>query len=71
MATVLEGCTTKEKRSVVQFLWANRLNAKNVHAHKEMFPFYGGKSLSCKVVHNWVVNISPMTKKLKLRCESG
>jgi hypothetical protein len=28
------------------------LNAKDIH--KEMFPVYGGKCLSCKVIHNWV-----------------
>jgi hypothetical protein len=52
MATVLEGCTTEEQRSVVHLLWAKRLNAKDIHA--KIFPFYGGKCLSCKAVHNWV-----------------
>jgi hypothetical protein len=33
-------------------LWAKELNAKDIH--KEMFPVYGGKCLSCKAVHNWV-----------------
>jgi hypothetical protein len=28
------------------------LNAKDIH--KEMFPVYSGKCLSCKAVHNWV-----------------
>jgi hypothetical protein len=46
MATVLEEYTTKEQRSVVRFLWEKGLNAKDVH--KEMFPLYGGKNLSCK-----------------------
>jgi hypothetical protein len=36
----------------VRFLWAKGLNAKDIH--KEMFPVYGGKCLSCKAVHNWV-----------------
>jgi hypothetical protein len=36
----------------VRFLWANGLNAKDIH--KEMFPVYGGKCVSLKAVHNWV-----------------
>jgi hypothetical protein len=36
MATVLEECTTVEQRSVVSFLWAKGLNAKDIH--KEIFP---------------------------------
>jgi hypothetical protein len=40
MATVLEGCTTKQQRSVVCFfLWAKGLNAKDIH--KEMSLVYG------------------------------
>jgi hypothetical protein len=31
MATVLEDITTKEQRSVVLFLWARGLNAKNIY----------------------------------------
>jgi hypothetical protein len=31
-------------------LWAKGLNAKDIH--KEMFPVYGEKCLSCKAVHN-------------------
>jgi hypothetical protein len=54
MATVLQECTstTDEKRSVVRFLWAKVLTAKNIH--KEMFSVYGGKCLSRKAVHSWV-----------------
>jgi hypothetical protein len=37
-------------------LWAKGFNAKDIH--KEMFPVYGGKCLSCKVVHNWVEKFS-------------
>jgi hypothetical protein len=42
MATVLEGYTTEEQRSVLRFLggWARGLNAKNIR--KEMFPVYDG-----------------------------
>jgi hypothetical protein len=43
MVTVLEECTNEEQRSVVRFLWAKGLNAKDIH--KEMFPVYGGKCL--------------------------
>jgi hypothetical protein len=35
----------------VRFLWAERLNAKDIH--KEMFIVYGGKCLLPKAVHNW------------------
>jgi hypothetical protein len=31
MATVLEECTTEQQRSVVRFLWANGLNAKDIN----------------------------------------
>jgi hypothetical protein len=50
-------------------LWAKGLNAKDIH--KEMFPVYGGKCLSHKGVHNWVANVSLITKKLKRRSRSG
>jgi hypothetical protein len=35
MATLLEEYTTKEQRSVVRFLWAKGLKAKDIN--KEMF----------------------------------
>jgi hypothetical protein len=69
MATVLEGCITEEQLSVVRFLWAQGLNAKDIH--KEMFPVYGGKCLSHKAIPKWVANVSLMTKRLKRRCGSG
>jgi hypothetical protein len=56
MATVFEGCTTKEQHSVVHFLLAKGLKAKDIH--KEMFFVYGGKCLSCKAVHNRVQKFS-------------
>jgi hypothetical protein len=60
MATVLEGLTTEEQRSVVRFFFlremARGLNAKDIH--KEMFPVYGGKCLSRIAVHNWVDKFS-------------
>jgi hypothetical protein len=50
MATVLEEYNTEEQRSVMPFLWAEGLNAKDIH--KETFPVCGGKCLSRKAVHN-------------------
>jgi hypothetical protein len=32
--------------------------------HKEMFPLYGGKCLSCKAVHNWVKKFSQGRSKV-------
>jgi hypothetical protein len=60
VVTVLEGCVTEEQRSVLHFVWAKGLNAKDIH--KEMFFVYGVKCLSRKAVHNWVANVSLMTK---------
>jgi hypothetical protein len=51
------------------FLWAKGFNAKDIHT--EIFPVYDGKCLSRKAVHNWVANVSLMTKRLKRRCGSG
>jgi transposase len=54
--TVLEECPSEEQRSVVRFLWAKGLNAKDIH--KEIFPVYDGKCLLLKAVHNWVKKFS-------------
>jgi hypothetical protein len=62
MATVLEEYTTKEQSSVVHFLWATGLNAKDVH--NEMFPVYGGMCLSCKQIHNWLKKLSQGCSKV-------
>jgi hypothetical protein len=43
MVIVLEECTNEKQCSVVLFLWAKGLDAKDIH--KEMFPVYGGKCL--------------------------
>jgi hypothetical protein len=43
MATVPEEYTTEEQRSVVRFMWAKGLNAKDIL--KEMFPVYSRKCL--------------------------
>jgi hypothetical protein len=56
MATVLEEYSTEKEHSVVRFLWARELNAKDIH--QEIFPVYGGKCLPCKAVHNWVEKFS-------------
>jgi hypothetical protein len=69
MAIVLGECTTQDHRSVVRFLWEKGHNAKDIH--KENFPVYGGKCLSHKAVHNWVANVSLMTKRLIRRCGCG
>jgi hypothetical protein len=69
MATVLEEYITEEQVRFVRFLWAKGLDAKDIH--KELFPVYGGKCLSREAVHNWVVNVSLVTKRLKRRCGSG
>jgi hypothetical protein len=55
MATVLE-CTTEEQRSVVRFLCAKGLNAKDIH--KEMFPVYVMKCLSRKALYSCVEKLS-------------
>jgi hypothetical protein len=60
--------TTENQHSVVHFLWAKGLNAKDIH--KEMFPVYVGKCLSHKVVPSCLVKVSLMTKRLKQICRS-
>jgi hypothetical protein len=40
MVTVTEECTTEDQRSVVRFLWAKGLSAKDIH--KEIFSVYVG-----------------------------
>jgi hypothetical protein len=61
MGTMLEKYTTKERNSLVHFLWAKGLNAKDIH--KEMFPVYSGKCLSCKAVHNSIEKFSQKVQK--------
>jgi hypothetical protein len=63
MATVFEDYTPEEHRPVVRFLCAKGLNEKGIN--KEMFPVYGGKCLSLKVVYDWVAIVSLMTKRLE------
>jgi hypothetical protein len=56
MVTMIAEC------SVVRFLWAKRLNAKEIHI--DMFPVYGGKCLSRKAVHNRVKKLSQGRSKV-------
>jgi transposase len=69
MVTSLEECSIKEQRSVVQFLWAKGLNAKDIH--KEMFPVYGGKGLLHKAVHTWVKKFSQGRLKIADDAQPG
>jgi transposase len=61
MKTVHEEYNTEEQRSVVRFLWARGLSAKDIH--KEIFPVYGGQCLSCKAFHSWVEKFSQRRSK--------
>jgi hypothetical protein len=61
MATVLEECNTEEQCSAVRFVWAEWLNAKDIH--KEIFPAYVGKCLSRKAVQNWIEEFSQRRSK--------
>jgi hypothetical protein len=49
MPTMLKVYATEEQRSVIRFLWAKGINAKDIH--KEIFRVYCGKCLSRKAVH--------------------
>jgi hypothetical protein len=53
---VHEEYTTEEQSSVVCFLWAEGLDAMDIH--KELLPIYGGKCLLRKAFHNWVEKFS-------------
>jgi hypothetical protein len=61
-ATVLDEFTTEEQCSVVRFLWAK--DSMQRMFIKQTFPVYGGKCLSRKVVHNWVVKFSQGRSKV-------
>jgi transposase len=62
MAIMLEDCTVEEQRSVLRFLWAKGLNAKDIH--KEMFSVCDGKCLSRKAAHKWVQKFSQGRSKV-------
>jgi hypothetical protein len=53
---MLEEHTTKEKGSVMCFILAEGLTAKDIH--KEMFSIYGENCLLGKTIHNWVEKFS-------------
>jgi hypothetical protein len=59
---MLEVYSAEEQRSVLRFLWAKGINAKDIN--KEMFPAYGGKYLSRKAVHKWVEKFSQGRSKV-------
>jgi hypothetical protein len=61
MATVLE-CISEEQRSVVRFLWAKGLNAKDTD--KEKFSVCCGKCLLRNASHNWVEKFSQGRSKV-------
>jgi hypothetical protein len=69
METVLEEYPTEEQSFVVRFLWAKGLDAKDIH--KEVFPVYVWKCLSCKVVHNWVEKFSQRCLKVADDAQPG
>jgi hypothetical protein len=69
MATALEKCTNEEQCSIVSFMSAKRLDAKDIH--KEMFPVYGRKCLSRKAVHNWVDKFSQGRSKIAADAQPG
>jgi hypothetical protein len=50
-ATVFQKYTTKEQFSVVRFLWAKGLNAKDIN--KELFPVYGGNCRLKRLTTEW------------------
>jgi hypothetical protein len=71
IVTMREVCTTEEYRSLVHFLWPKGFSAKDIH--KEMFPVYSGKCLSCKAVQNWDMkrgDVLLIMTDLKWRCRS-
>jgi len=45
-----------EQRGGVHFLWAEKMEAKDIH--NEMLPMYGEHCLSRQAVHNWVQEFS-------------
>jgi hypothetical protein len=54
METMLEDYTTKEEHSVVCFLWAKGLSAKDIH--EKMFPVHGGSVCCIKWFTTGLIN---------------
>jgi hypothetical protein len=69
MATMHEEYNTEEQHSVVRFMWAKGLNAKD--NRKEMFPVCGGKCLLRKAVHSWVEKFSQGHSKVAYDVRPG
>jgi hypothetical protein len=58
------GYTTEERRAVVRSLWANgRLHSKDIR--KEMFPIYGEKCFTRKMVHDLAEKFSEGRSKVE------
>jgi hypothetical protein len=70
MATVFEECIIKEQCSAVRFFLGGQKDSMYKIFIKKCFLFMVG-SVSYIVFHNWVANVSLMTKRLKRRCGSG
>jgi hypothetical protein len=68
MTTVLEECTTENQRSVVRFLWAKGLAAKDIY--KAVFPVMVGSVCGVKRFTAGD-KLSFMTRNLKRWCGSG
>jgi len=51
MAAKLINCTKEEQRSVIRFLWAERVPGAKIHLH--MCAQYGDKVLSRRIVYEW------------------
>jgi hypothetical protein len=62
MTNVLEDVLQKSSVLLRVLLWAQGLNAEDIHI--EIFPVYGGKYFSRKAVHNWVEKFSQGPSKV-------
>jgi hypothetical protein len=69
MVTMLEVYNTEEQRSIVRFLWAKRVDAKDMR--KEIFPVYCGMCLLHKATHNWVEKFSQGHSKVANDAQPG
>jgi hypothetical protein len=62
LVSVIKIATTEEQCPLVHFLWAEGLNAEDIH--KEIIPVYVGKCLLRKGLHNWVEKFSQGSSKV-------
>jgi transposase len=65
---MFEDCIAKEQCSVVRFLWAKGLNAKDI---QKIFPVYDGMRLPYKAVHIWVEKLSQGCSKVADDAQPG